>query len=319
MINTKKNKGGAMSILFFKPIPRKAIWGNTLVKDYFGYDDFPDGVGQTWTFSTQESASNLCLSAPYEGKTLLELWTEHQELFGHPKENFPVIISLVGPEDDLSIQVHPDKRYANKIGYPDGKNEAWYFIEAEENANIVYGHNAEDRADLCQYIEQDRWDDLICHRDVHKDDFVYLPAGLLHAMRKGVVAYEIQQATDITYRFYDYHRKDAQGNERELHLAQAIDCISYDRALMENSIEPIVENQENACQTVYISNDSFTVTKLEVHGPCSMKWDNYQLTTVIRGSGKADGKEIKIGDNFLIPTKTEIKFDGELTIMMTTK
>lgn len=103
-----------MSILFFKPIPRPAIWGHTLVKDYFDYCDFPDGIGQSWSFSAQENASTVCITEPFVGKTLHELWNSHQELFGHPNEPFPVIISLVGPEDDLSIQVHPDNIYAFK-------------------------------------------------------------------------------------------------------------------------------------------------------------------------------------------------------------
>lgn len=308
-----------MSILFFKPIPRPAIWGHTLVKDYFGYEDFPEGIGQSWAFSAQNQDSTLCISEPYQGKTLYELWKNHQELFGHPEENFPVIISLVGPEDDLSLQVHPDDIHASKVGFASGKNEAWYFIEAEENANIVYGHLAKDEADLRNYIKEDKWDDLIQYLDVHPGDFVYLPAGLLHALKKGSIVYEIQQATDITYRFYDYHRKDAQGQERELHLEAAIDCLSYDPKAMKNEIHPVMTQMEHCQQTIFISNDSFTVTKLEITGPYDYCYDNYQLATVVKGTGKADGQSIKRGDSFLIPIHNKVHFDGEMTIMMTTK
>ena len=308
-----------MSVLFFKPIPRPAIWGHTLVKDYFHYDDFPLGIGQSWSFSAQEGASTVCLTEPYQGKTLLDLWNDHQELFGHPGEKFPVIISLVGPEDDLSIQVHPDTEYAKSIGFPSGKNEAWYFIESKEGANIVYGHNAKDEEDLREYVKQDKWDDLIRHLDVHTDDFVYLPAGLLHALKKGSIVYEIQQATDITYRFYDYHRKDAQGNERELHLEQAIACLSYDPSEMENNIHPVMTQNEGYKQTVYISNDSFTVTKLEITGESEYICDNYQLATVVKGAGQVDGQEVQVGESFLIPVNNKVKLDGQMTIMMTTK
>lgn len=308
-----------MSVLFFKPIPRPAIWGHTLVKDYFGYDDFPEGIGQSWSFSAQEGASTVCLSDPYKGQTLLDLWKEHQELFGHPGENFPVIISLVAPEDDLSIQVHPDTEYARKIGFPSGKNEAWYFIEAKEGANIVYGHNAKDKEELENYVKEDKWDDLIRHLDVHPDDFVYLPAGLLHALKKGSIVYEIQQATDITYRFYDYHRKDEQGNERELHLTQAIDCLSYDPEKMKNHVDPVITTMEHGKQTVFISNDSFTVTRLEIDGANEYVCDNYQLATVVKGTGTVDGIKITVGDNFLIPVSTKIQLDGQMTVMMTTK
>lgn len=308
-----------MGVLFFKPIPRLAIWGHTLVKDYFGYQDFPEGVGQSWSFSCQKDASNECISAPYQGKTLLELWQDHQELFGHCGEPFPVIISLVGPEDDLSIQVHPNKEAALKLGYQAGKNEAWYFIEAERDAKIVYGHNAKDKQELQDYIDDERWDELIRHLDVHPGDFVYLPAGLLHALKKGSVVYEIQQATDITFRFYDYHRKDAAGKERELHLQEAIGCLSYDPKEMENNVEPITTLLENGKQTVFINNESFKVTKLEITGSNHYLDNNYQLATVVAGRGTVDGTEIKVGDNFLIPQNSEVIFDGLVTIMMTTK
>lgn len=308
-----------MSVLFFKPIPRPAIWGHTLVKDYFGYDDFPKGIGQSWSFSAQENASTICISEPYLGKTLRELWQNHQELFGHPKENFPVIISLVAPEDDLSLQVHPDDAHAKKAGYACGKNEAWYFIEAKEDANIVYGHLAKDEEDLRNYIKEDRWDDLIQYLDVHPGDFVYLPAGLLHALKKGSIVYEIQQATDITYRFYDYHRQDEQGNERELHLEQAIDCLSYDPDAMKNAIHPVITKGHHYEQTIFMSNESFTVTKLEITGCYNYQDDNYQLATVIKGQGKVDGQAVKIGESFLIPIHTQVQLDGHMTIMMTTK
>lgn len=308
-----------MSVLFFKPIPRPAIWGHTLVKDYFGYDDFPEGIGQSWSFSAQEGASTVCVSEPYRNVTLKELWDDHQELFGHPGEEFPVIISLVGPEDDLSIQVHPDKERALKKGFSSGKNEAWYFIESKEGSNIVYGHNADDQEDLYKYINQDKWDELIRHLDVHTGDFVYLPAGLLHALKKGSIVYEIQQATDITYRFYDYHRKDDKGNERELHLEDAIDCLSYDKEAMKNNINPVETKMENGLQTVFMSNDSFTVTKLEITGENKYICDNYQLATVVKGEGIVDENNVTVGDNFLIPVNTEVKFDGNMIVMMTTK
>lgn len=308
-----------MNVLFFKPIPRPAIWGHTLVKDYFGYNEFPEGIGQSWSFSAQKDASTQCVSEPYKGKTLLDLWENNQELFGHPDEEFPVIISLVGPEDDLSIQVHPNDEYAKKIGFTSGKNEAWYFIESKGGSRIVYGHNAKDEKDLYNYIDNDKWDELIRYLDVHTDDFVYLPAGLLHALKKGSIVYEIQQATDITYRFYDYHRKDEQGNERELHLEQAINCLSYDLEDMKNNISPIETRLQNGTQTVYISNDSFTVTKLEITGENKYICENYQLATVVKGSGSVDGQDIKIGDSFLIPVNNEVILDGQMIIMMTTK
>ena len=146
-----------------------------------------------------------------------------------------------------------------------------------------------------------------------------MPAGLLHALKKGSIVYEIQQATDITYRFYDYHRKDEHGKERELHLEQAIDCLSYDRQAMKNDIHPMVTSGEQYQQTVFISNDSFTVTKLEITGLYEYRYDNYQLATIVKGSGTVDNREVKIGESFLIPINNQVQLNGQMTIMMTTK
>ena len=308
-----------MGVLFFKAIPRPAIWGHTKVRDFFGYDDFPEGIGQSWSFSAQdgEGLSTVCINGGFKGKTLKELWEKHQELFGHPGEDFPVIISLVGPEDDLSIQVHPDDEHAQKIGYKRGKNEAWFFIESDPGASIVYGQKTKNKEELQEMINQDKWDDIYKKYPVADGDFVYLPAGCLHAMGKGNVVYEIQQSTDVTYRFYDYHRKDKDGNERELHLKQAIDCLSFDKDIDKNDVHPVVK--ENMKETIFISNDSFTVSQLLVIGKCQYKCDNYQLATVVKGSGKVDEYDVKVGDNFLIPTNTSIELDGQMMIMMTTK
>lgn len=308
-----------MGVLFFKPIPRSALWGKTLVKEYFHYDDFPDGIGQAWAFSGQKEASTVCINGPFKGQTLFTLWKEHQELFGYKQGHFPVIISLVGPQEDLSIQVHPDSVYASSHGLPSGKNEAWYFIEAKLEASIVYGHHARDKEDLQRYIEENKWYDLIRYLKVKKDDFVYLPASLLHALKAGSVVYEIQEATDVTYRFFDYQRTDEQGKQRELHLQQAIECLSYDPKMMENKVQPIVVTNDQYTRTTYMSNESFTVSKLEIDGVCPFSDTNYQLATVIRGQGTVDSKEISVGDNFLIPVDTAITLAGQMTIMMTTK
>ncbi|MCL2560453.1 MAG: mannose-6-phosphate isomerase [Turicibacter sp.] len=302
-----------MSVLFFKPIPRIAVWGKNHVKHYFGYDDFPGSVGQAWAFSGLAEASNLCLTAPYNGKTLHQLWEENQALFGHKKGEFPLIISLVAPEDDLSIQVHPDAVQAQKIGFSMGKNEAWYFMEPPTSGQIVYGHHAKDPEDMDTYIKKEQWEQLIDYLPVKQNDFVYLPAGILHALQKGSIVYEIQQATDITYRFFDYHRKDDEGNERELHVEQALACVSYGE--IKNTDTRVVEGNK----TTYITNDSFTVAKLEINGKQTFQDDNYQLATVIAGTGEVAGTAVTVGSNFLIPTKTEVIFDGKMTVMMTTR
>ena len=215
-----------MTVLFFEAIARHAVWGNTLVKDYFGYHEMPDGTGQTWAFSTDKKGSNRCLTEPFRGMSLHDLWQDHQELFQREGKPFPVIISLVGPEDNLSVQIHPDSRIAAKMGWPMGKNEAWYFLDCIPGAEIVYGHQASSEEEFRKMAQKDQWDSLLRHLPVKKDDFVYTPAGTVHGVGRGCVTYEIQQATDITCRLYDYHRVDTDGKERPMNFEEGVRCIS---------------------------------------------------------------------------------------------
>ena len=310
-----------MGVLFFKAIPRPAIWGHTKVRDFFGYDDFPEGIGQSWSFSAQdgEGLSTVCIKGGFKGKTLKELWEKHQELFGHPGEDFPVIISLVGPEDDLSIQVHPDDEHAQKIGYKRGKNEAWFFIESDPGASIVYGQKTKNKEELQEMINQDKWDDIYKKYPVADGDFVYLPAGCLHAMGKGNVVYEIQQSTDITYRFYDYHRKDKDGNERQLHVKQSIDVTTvpykpYDLA------KQVDETIENGTRKELVSSNYLTLNKYDMTGYNKVINDKpFQLVSIIEGQGTVEGKEVRKGDHFVVCSdQKEVDFDGTMTVMICT-
>lgn len=306
-----------MPVLFFTAIARPAIWGDTLVKNHFGYHWMPDGTAQTWAFSCDPKGSNVCENGPLAGRTLAELWRDHQELFGHPGEPFPVIVSLVGPEERLSVQVHPTTELACRLGFPFGKNEAWYFLETPEDATIVYGHRATSEEDLRQKAAADQWDQIIRELPVRVGDFVYAPAGTVHGVGKGCVTYEVQQATDVTFRLYDYHRKDAQGKERELHFEQGVACITAYPQAHEPLPEPVVEQAEGGERTTLISNDSFTVTRVVVSGTYRFDDPGYELATVVAGTGRVDGITVSIGDSFLIPQGEGARFEGAMSVMMT--
>ena len=308
-------------ILFFRPIPRYTIWGGKACNEYFNTSAlFDDGVGQLWAFAAQDNGSTECVTEPYAGRTLRELWENNPGLFGsHEGEVFPLIISLVAPEDDLSLQVHPDSDYAvRELGLTMGKNEAWYFIKTKDSS-IVYGNKASDRAELEKLVAEDRWEEIPVTVPMHDGDFVYIPAGFMHAMGKNNIVYEIQQSTDVTYRFYDYKRKDKDGNERKLDLKEAMDCLHFEAAPV--LPDPSVGRYDNLTETVFIRNSSFTVTRLEAEGSCSYKAPDgvYQLATVVCGEGTADGTAVRPGSSFLIPAGEKVSLDGSMTIMMTTK
>lgn len=309
-----------MSLYFTTPIARKALWGGKTLRHYFHYpEDFGDDIGQSWAFSAQEQegGANVLTGGGFDGRTLKELWDEKPELFKSRYNKFPFIISLVAPEDDLSIQVHPDDEYARTIGFPCGKNEAWVFLQAAPDSAIVYGHNAKDKEDLQSYIDANRWNRLVRHLPVKRGDTVYIPAGVLHALCKYTIVYEIQQSTDITYRFYDYDRTDAKGNKRPLQLQEAVDCLHYGCTHGVARPEPKVIQHPGLVETVCVSNESFVVRRLECQGNCTIAFPGYLLATVVEGRGQVDGIEVGVGDSFLIPASEQVSVDGVLTLMTT--
>ena len=304
-------------LLFTEPVPRPALWGGTLLRDYFHYPQFPDDIGQSWSFSAQEGEGLSNRIVGMEGMTLLNLWEERPELFCSRHKRFPVIISLVAPEDDLSLQIHPNARISARLGYPTGKNEAWYFLETKCNAQIVYGQNAHDEAQLREMIATDRWDEIMRYLPVQKGDFVYLPAGVVHALKKGSIVYEIQQATDITYRFFDYHRVDAQGHERPLQLEEAIGCVDYTLTQSGAKRPGITHTFPHASVTTFVANDSFCVRRYEVFGTETFHFAGYQLMTCVAGKGTADGQDLSVGKSVLITAGSETTFTGQMTLMCT--
>ena len=308
-----------MPALFFRPLPFSTVWGGTSIKEYYGYDWMPDDTGQAWAFSAQER-SNECLTAPYAGRTLAELWAAEPRLFGGDTARpFPVICSMLCPCDDLSIQVHPDDAHAAELGLPFGKDECWYFLDARPGASIVFGHNATSEADLRARIAAGQWEGLLRHLRVRTDDFVYLRSGTLHACGGGVIAYEVQRSADITYRFWDYGRVQADGTQRELHLEQAIATLSYDPARNVNAYAARVV-AEGPWQLTYLhEGPEFTLAKLQVtDGAYELGGATYQLVSVVRGAGAVDGRPVAVGDHVLAPAGERLEVAGDLTCLMTT-
>lgn len=307
-------------ILWVEPVFKEMIWGGNQLKEKYGYAIPSDQTGECWAPSAHPNGDNKIKEGEFKGQTLSKVFDDHRELFGNIKDKqFPLLVKIIDACNDLSVQVHPNDEYAALHENSLGKTECWYVLDCKEDTKMVMGHHAKTKEELVKAIENDDYDHLLNKFDIKKGDFFYIPSGTIHAICKGSLIYEAQQSSDITYRVYDYHRKDKDGNERELHLKQAIDCLSFDKDIDKNDVHPVVKVHENMKETIFISNDSFTVSQLLVIGKCQYKCDNYQLATVVKGSGKVDEYDVKVGDNFLIPTNTSIELDGQMMIMMTTK
>lgn len=288
-------------VLFMEPVFKSMIWGGTKLKSEFGYQIPSDHTGECWAVSAHKNGDCLIKKGEYAGKTLSWLWTNHRELFGNAKgEVFPLLIKIIDAKTDLSIQVHPDDDYARRQENGAlGKTECWYILDCEEDGRIVIGHNAKDKAELKEMITQNRWEELIRVLPIRKGDFFQIEPGTVHAIKGGTVILETQQNSDITYRLYDYGRLD-HGKPRELHIDKSIDvirCPHVDKEVRGKVTQTAAYELEEL-----ISCSFYTVNRIKLHGGCSFIQDyNFLNISVINGSGKIDGYEIKKGDHFILP------------------
>ncbi|EMF0080257.1 mannose-6-phosphate isomerase, class I [Enterococcus hirae] len=306
--------------MFLKPVFQEKIWGGSRLRSVFGFDIPNDKIGEDWAISAHPHGVSVVENGEYQGQKLDELWQNHKELFGNPTEPvFPLLIKILDAEDELSVQVHPDDAYGMKHEGELGKTECWYIIDAEPGAEIIYGHHAKTREELAEMIQEDRWDDLLKKVPVKKGDFFYVPSGTIHAIGKGIMILETQQSSDTTYRVYDYDRKDANGNTRELHIQQSIDVTTVP------AITPQIQMKEvrkgNSSIVTYLETEFFNVYEWDIKGITSFKKQApYTLATVIDGAGELVVNEkiypLTKGASFILPNDvTEWTVQGELSII----
>lgn len=306
--------------LMIQPIFKERIWGGNHLKE-FGYEIPNDKIGECWGISAHEHGPNMIVNGEHEGKTLKELWEENTGLFGvQTTDKFPLLTKILDASDELSVQVHPDDAYAQVHENGElGKTECWYIIDCDEDAEIIYGHNANDKAELEDMIQEGKWNQLFNSIKVKPGDFFYVPSGTVHAIGKGIRILETQQNSDTTYRIYDYDRTDKDGHKRELHIEQSIDVISFNKDNSGTEAE-VTEVQGNVIRT-YISNSFFTVKQLLIEDHYEYtKQQDYTLMSVLSGEGTltADGQvyTIRKGDHFILTTEDkEIKLQGKLDII----
>lgn len=306
--------------LMIQPVFKERIWGGNHLKE-FGYEIPNDKTGECWGISAHEHGPNMIVNGEHEGKTLKELWEENTGLFGvQTTDKFPLLTKILDANDELSVQVHPDDAYAQVHENGElGKTECWYIIDCDEDAEIIYGHNANDKAELENMIQEGKWNQLFNSIKVKPGDFFYVPSGTVHAIGKGIRILETQQNSDTTYRIYDYDRTDKDGDKRELHIEQSIDVISFNKD--NSSTEAEVTEVQGTVIRTYISNSFFTVKLLLIEDHYEYtKQQDYTLMSVLSGEGTltADGQvyTIKKGDHFILTTEDkEIKLQGKLDII----
>ncbi|SJZ79567.1 mannose-6-phosphate isomerase [Pilibacter termitis] len=307
--------------LFLSSVMQEKIWGGTRLHEVFGYDLPSEKIGEYWAISAHPHGVSTVKNGTYKGWKLDELWGKHRELFGNAKGDvFPLLTKILDAEDWLSVQVHPDDAYGLEHEGELGKTECWYVIDAEEGAEIIYGHHAKSREELRQMIEQGEWENLLTKVPVKKGDFFYVPSGTMHAIGKGIMILETQQSSDTTYRVYDFDRPDDNGNLRELHIEQSIDVMTIPAATPDLAIQQ--EKIGQSLITTFVENEFFNVSKWDINEELTLDLTaDYTLASVLEGEGSIQIEEntwnIGKGDHFILPNEVKkITLTGKLSLIV---
>lgn len=218
----------------FNPILKKVIWGGSDICPFKEISPVENGVGESWELSHVEGNYSVVANGELAGKSLDDLIREYgaqlmgQEVIDRFGTTFPLLIKFIDARDNLSIQVHPDDELAKARHNSFGKTEMWYVIKATKDASLYSGFSKQIDADeYVKRVQNNTIMDVLQRYNVNEGDVFFLPAGRVHAIGAGCFIAEIQQTSNITYRIYDYNRKDANGNTRELHTELAKDAIDY--------------------------------------------------------------------------------------------
>jgi len=222
--------------LQFEPILKDRIWGGEKLKTILNKPIISKITGESWELSTVEGDVSVVANGVLKGKSLMELidempneilGTKVYERFG---KQFPLLFKYLDAREDLSIQVHPNDKLAKERHNSFGKTEMWYVMQADADARIIVGFKENSsKEEYLKHLEDKTLVSILDDVKAKAGDVFFLETGTVHAIGAGLVVAEIQQTSDITYRLYDFDRKDAQGNTRELHVDLALDAINYNK------------------------------------------------------------------------------------------
>ncbi len=218
----------------FEPILKEKIWGGAKLSKLLNKDSDKENIGESWEISDFEEDISLVSNGFLKGRSLHDLVSEYKdELVGEKVyqqfgDQFPLLIKYIDAKDVLSIQLHPNDELAKKRHNSFGKTEMWYVMQADKGGELLVGFKEEvSKEEYLLHLKNNTLVDILNKDEVDKGDVYFISTGLVHAIGAGVLLAEIQQTSDLTYRIYDYHRKDDQGNYRDLHTEEAMDAIDF--------------------------------------------------------------------------------------------
>jgi mannose-6-phosphate isomerase len=281
----------------FKPILKSVLWGGDKICKLKKIQSDRTDIGESWEVSGVQGNESVVADGKDAGRTLSELVHEYKgllvgdcnyQLFG---DEFPLLIKIIDAQKDLSLQVHPNDELAAKRHNSKGKTEMWYVIGTEPGAELIAGFAKEvHKEEFSDLVKSNGILDVVRHYPTTPGDAFFIPAGLVHGIGAGNLIVEVQQTSDVTYRIYDYDRRDAQGNPRQLHIEESRDAINYAVTTAKVTPQPLPIHTDNsnpepqAVATSIVQCPYFSVNEIDVNGPLTLPTnDSFLILIAIDG------------------------------------
>jgi mannose-6-phosphate isomerase len=297
--------------LQFEPILKDRIWGGEKLKTILNKPIVSKITGESWELSTVEGDVSVVANGVLKGKSLMELidempneilGTKVYERFG---KQFPLLFKYLDACEDLSIQVHPNDKLAKERHNSFGKTEMWYVMQADADARIIVGFKENSsKEEYLKHLEDKSLVSILDDVKAKAGDVFFLETGTVHAIGAGLVVAEIQQTSDITYRLYDFDRKDAQGNTRELHVDLALDAINYNKVDTQKKYETKVNTSNVVVDCPYFTTNFIP---LENKVKVAKSGETFTVYMCIEGSFEIEFEGFRQtyikGDTVLVPAE----------------
>ena len=294
----------------FTPILQEKIWGGTKLNSFFNKPSTLDNIGESWEISAVKNNISVVANGSLKGKTLQELLENLKDkLVGKSvyevfKNEFPLLIKFIDANDDLSVQLHPNDILAKKRHDSFGKTEMWYIMHADKGSRLILGFkDGVTKATYETALQDKKLLETLNEVPVKKGDTYFLPTGTVHAIGSGILLAEVQQTSDVTYRVYDWDRVDENGNERDLHVAEALEAINFDYKGEKSNYKIKTGESVPMVNCNYFTTNILALTKKKRMEYAHI--DSFVIYMCVSGSAKLVGLdfkvEIKMGETVLIP------------------